>query len=267
MTIKLAKFFKTVSFFIAVVILLILFTLFGLTSSEKFRNFSLRNFPIPIALVNNQPIYSSELFSRLSLLPSKSQTPDIKNQVLKQLIFEAKQTIVLKNYKAKLGNYNDFLDNSTASEIGIIKSASLAKAKADTYKFWFNSQEHLNSNAYNQAKQILLDFKNQGDFNTLVKQYSQDNSSKEIYGDLGYLQIKDLLFELQNPLSNAEINQVLILPSRKGIHVFNIQNKKISEKGENMLYLKQIFIQPNNYSDWINQQSKTIKTIYFFNSL
>ncbi len=253
---------KTLKILLLVGLVALVTALLILTSQSPLKVKLLKKFPVPFIWVGNLPIYSNEFFYRLSLLPLESQTLEVKQNLLKQLVFEKQLKLIFSSKTSALQNANRFLQTSeTAYSSRSLKLAGQVKAQTDAYKFWFNSQTNLNTEAYRRAEYILTKLNEASEFDDLAKQYNQDNLSKELNGDLGYVKLKAVLWELQEPLAKAEVNQVLLLPSRKGLHILKVQNKKPVENQETMLYLKQIFIQPADFSAWVNTQSKKIKII------
>lgn len=229
----------------------------------------LKALPLPVVLVENQPIWSNQLLERLEdyrLVYGKNSMPSIseaKKTIQERLIFEKKLEILARKERAELLGWEQFSGSvlEENSKNALLSRAAEVLGREDAFKFWYYSQKPLNQEGYKLAD-FLVEEINQGrDFGLLAKTYGQVPPQEGIEGDLGPLKVADVLFELKEPLLQAKTGQILILPSRLGLHVTWVYLKKVSETGEDMLYLKQIYLPGNDFKEWVEKETKNYKII------
>lgn len=264
---SLSKIFAIIglAFFILAVFLFWLASAQGSATKHKI----LQTFPFPIMLVENQPIYSRGFYKRLEnakLLSSKDPTfneADAKREILNRLIYETNLEILAGQKHAKLQNWKNFaqLPNALFQNNTLLYDASASQGREDSFKFWFYSQRQLNETAYQLGVFITQKLKEGENFGELARCYSQDKNSLGIDGDLGDILAGKLLDELKEPLLTAKTGDTMILPSRLGIHIIQIYLKKISNSGEDVLYLRQIYLKGENFEEWVKTETKDYKII------
>ncbi|MEK6645333.1 MAG: peptidylprolyl isomerase [Candidatus Firestonebacteria bacterium] len=77
--------------------------------------------------------------------------------------------------------------------------------------------------AYNKAKEILGKIKNGDDFSKIAKEYSDDETTKEIGGDLGIIKKGDMIKEFDDAafsLSSGEVSSIIKTPL--GLHIIKV---------------------------------------------
>lgn len=241
--------------FLAIFIIFIIWIVFDKTSSK--RDWVLKYFPFPVAVVDGQIIYSKDIFKRLEYKNSigSSNENNSKNDIFLRIVFERNIEKFIRLYGIeKLPN--DYTPNNE-----IVKSIKLSeeliknKLNEDSLKFWFYEQKNLNKKAYELAEYLLKQIQNGKEIEILSQTYNQDKSSFHTMGDLGYINESELLFEVKNALLSKPDEKIVMMPSRYGIHIIEIKNKKQNDFNENMLYLKQIFIKGNDFYDWYKKQT------------
>ncbi len=240
--------------------------------------------PFPAAFVDGHPIFARELVRRLSLAEQYSTSNKQKTStdiILGQLIDEKNTQIIAQKYGVSVGSkqLDDELEKiknqSPKNFTALLKSYGISEStfkleilKPDILRTnllsWFNAQRSINSTQYALAdslkQQITSASSSTSTFATLVKNYSQDPGSKTMQGDMGFVEINNMLTELKAPLDSAKPGDVIILPSRYGIHIFQIiAADRNGPNNSPRLEIKQIFLQAGDFSSWFNGEINNIK--------
>ena len=79
---------------------------------------------------------------------------------------------------------------------------------------------------------------------------SQDSFQQATGGDLGFVDITQLLPELRQVVGGMKVGDVKVIPSRYGINIM-----KLEGKNGNQLHLRQIFLQGGNFQMWYNNET------------
>jgi len=243
------------------------------SSDSKIKRAVLKSLPLPIMLVENQPVLSPELIQRLSDYKDIYAKTDgfnevaAKTKILERLELEAKYSVLARKKKASLSNWANFVVDlpEEKGNKSALKRAQESKAREDAFKFWFFSQKNLNSSAYEIAEHLKNELNNGADFGELSKNFNQGAQTRSLEGDTGPITQSALLNELKEPLLSAKQGQALALPSRLGVHLIQVYLKKISDSGEDVLYLKQIFLKGSDFDSWIRAETKDYKVINLIN--
>lgn len=240
--------------------------------NSRLKTAILRSLPVPVTFIQNRPVYSDELYSRLDsakIVYSKTgfQQQKVVAEIYNRLVYETYLKILAHEKKASLNSWQDFAD-APSSELQngrLLAKAAQSQGEEDSFKFWFYSQQNLNQDAYRLADLILKRISEGESFEDLAKIYSQDKISAQLDGDLGPVLAENLMFEFKNPLLQAKQGETKILPSRQGLHIIQIYLKKISEEGKDVLYLKQIFLKGSDFEKWVKDETKNYKIIRIIN--
>jgi hypothetical protein len=123
---------------------------------------------------------------------------------------------------------------------------------------WFVKQKNLNAEAYAQIDRVEQRLSNGEDFGQLARQISQDSSSRDTAGDLGFVDPTQLVTEMREPVFAMTPGETKVIPSRYGLSLIKLQ-----EKNGNLYHLYQIFIASSDFDTWLNNQTQAIKTINF----
>lgn len=218
--------------------------------------------PIPIAFVERQPVYASELLANYNDYKALQDKEFKKSTITKQQIliwlFEEKKLNILAQRNKVIVDLENFADlpKNKIQNISLVKRASNWQALDANMRYWFHSKKELNKETYDLLNNLQTKINNGEDFGILAQNYSQDQSSLSLQGDLGPILAENLLFELREPLMQTKIGQAIILPSRLGIHLILPYLKKLSEEGKDMLYLKQIYVTGENFEEWFKNETK-----------
>lgn len=247
-----------------------------------------RVLPIPVALVGNKPISQAEYFKRLDAAEKYySQSPegapkDIKKQVMDSIIGEFKLKLLAEqkgfsitgqeidaqyaNMVKDMAGGDEKQLETMISQYGMDKedfkkqviSSDLLRVKLAV---WFNEQRDLNQPAYkiiDEAQSQLNEGKN---LESLAKQYSQDEASSQLEGDVGFVEESQLLPEFQKALDGIDDGKTALVVSRFGLHMLKVQARDNNgTNGTNRVHLKQIFVKAEDPTNWYNSQVDKIKT-------
>jgi hypothetical protein len=243
--------------------------------------------PLPVALTGNHPIPMKNFILRYNLAeqlslsqPNGLSDGQIKQQAYNRLITDAETAqIAAKNnifisqaqinadyasraQAADLGSYKNFEDllfsyglDENDFKNQVIKPVLLSVA----LQTWFNSQNKFNPQEYALANSLVQRIQQGEDFSALAGQYSQDQTGQSLGGDLGFVQVKNLLKELQETVDAMPPGGVKIIASRFGLHIVRLEQKIGSA-----VHLSQIFINTQGYNQWLIGQQQNIKVWQLF---
>ncbi len=258
------------SFFALAILLFLLFVWFRNSNNSRMKINFLNNIPIPIIFIDTQPIFANEISNRTKQgkqinNKSLSQTKtEIFSSAKNQVIYEKKLKVLSKRLNTELENnakeiYKDYLTQNKTGFEEIWKNFAFKQA----FKYWFYEQKEYNLKAYELAQEILNQLNQDVSFEDLAKQHSQDSFSNFLGGHLGKINSESLLYELRNKLLHYEgnTNQNILIASRLGLHIVQVYKKEISNTGETMLYLKQIYLAGENFENWVQNATKDIRII------
>ena len=247
--------------------------------------------PLPAAAISGNFIPVSEFASRLQGSENyytEEQKPipaSLQNQVLQELIQEKETEIVAKKNSVSLSDKElDTQFNQLEQQLnqtdpnGFVSMVAKYGLSQNQFKeevlspnllstdliIWFNSQRSLNPAQYSLADSIQNQSTSSSTFISLVKQYSQDPNTKDLEGDMGYLELQAVLPEFKGPLDAAKIGDTLVLASRYGIHILYIENKDMNGTGgSSRVHVRQIFLQPENFASWYDDQTKNFHVSHY----
>lgn len=267
----------------AVVILLvfIFWLYFGQLTPKKTLIF--QKLPLPYALINGSTVPMRDYIFRYNLTKqilkntgTVQTDSEIKQTVKSELIYNEEinqlaqrygivtgQTQIDNEYNYRLSQDPSYNENITSAynlssdqiKNTIIKP-ELVKINLET---WFNSQTSLNKDAYAEANDLMLKIKQGQAFSDLASSQSDDLSDKIFSGDLGFVSVTSLLPELRDSIENMKPGDTKIIPSRFGLHIIQLEDFG----NDNLLHLKQIFINSNNFNNWLNNQMRQFWVITF----
>ena len=246
----------------------------GSVTGAKTRAFQI--LPLPIALVNGSPLFMNSLSQRYTLGqkisgvngPQKSAILDqmALEEQLRQ-VAEANGVFVSQKQidseyqdrasQADLQGKNSFEDLlntyglSAAAYKNQVITPELMQINLQT---WFNGQKALNTAVYSQAENLLQRIQAGEDMSVLAASFSQDQNTKSVGGDMGFMDPANSLPELREPLSEMQAGEARILPSRFGLHIVRLE-----EKNGNSLHLRQIFLGTGSFDKWYAQQAQKYK--------
>lgn len=254
--------------FLILVMVLLLWLKFGNWGQAK-ENVALK-LSYPIKLVGGKPIPIKEFEERLDLAKIYFEDKENLNyQIAEQLVLEKKTEILANRYgiepnQKTIQNEFEYIKKEESLYIEkfnltdeLLKNKILTQENLkNQLKIWFNSKEEFNKKEYNTAQGLLERIEKGESIEALALIYSKDETGRLLQGDLGFLEISSLLPEFQEALDLKEAGIIELVPSRFGLHILGIEDKK-----EQKLHLRQIFIPINNFESWFQNELEQITTI------
>jgi hypothetical protein len=246
--------------------------------------------PYPLAFVGPQPVLMRDFLHHYKLAKKYYERngslseQEIKNSVVKNLLEQAKLKEVASKYnvtitekvlnaeilrkQAEAANKGQTLENLLKVEGMNLEDYKQIVVKpellATNLTIWFNGQKNLNSEVLAKAGE----FKNRVDkgenIEVLAKQFSEDNTSRMLGGDLGFVQVDEILPELQIELDSMPAGETRVLISRYGVHMVKLEEK--DNKGERSsvrYHIKQVFLTPASFEQWYAAETNKIKVKRF----
>ena len=250
---------------------------------------------LPAAIVNRTLIPASEVFNRFHIAKALGDETkgvnddEAKDKILNKLINDTQLEIVAKQYDASLSaaeldrEYKDVIDqlaqgNQQAFEDAIKQRSGLSAAEFKDkiveplalkakLMLWYNDQPDLNNDVYKKIDSLVGQIKDGSDFGTLAKANSEDDASKEYAGDVGEVNIKQLLPEFSEALNKAEVGSTVVIHSRHGHHVVKVLTHDKPTTGDETIHIQEIFLKPQGFEDWYQRQvdATVIKKLINFN--
>ncbi len=228
--------------------------------------------PYPAATVNGRPILIKDVLWRQQITQSSQDT------ALNLIVSEKQMDVVADKFgigvSAKdldselsiIKQQDDF--NSLISKYGLSENDFKNKVLkpellSSQLKLWFNGQRSLNPAQYALADAIKLQLNKDSSsstFASLVAQYSQDNSTKPLDGNLGFVENNQLWPEFQAAVESAAAGSLVTVPGRDGLYIFRIQAK--DNNGQNnspRTELQEIYLKTADFNSWYNNEIKNIK--------
>ncbi len=243
--------------------------------------------PFPVALVDSTPVSQSEYFKRLEAAKSFYKTNsqpepgDLKQQVLDNLIAEQKLKMLAKQRGIQVNSrevdeqYNSMVkDLAGGDENKLDEMITQYGLNREQFKqqiiyndliraqlaVWFGNQRNLNETAYKTMDEVQKQINEGKSLESLASQYSQDQASSQMEGDVGFVEENQLLPEFQKGLDSIAEGKVGLVVSRFGLHMLKVVGKdNQGTNGASRVHLKQIFIKTEDPTAWYNSESDKIK--------
>jgi len=126
------------------------------------------------------------------------------------------------------------------------------------------ADEKMNAKGYETARDIKTKLGQGADFAELAKQYSQDTTSKDLGGDLGWIVPEDLAPDFREAVFKLQPKQVSdILTSPYGLHIVQVLESSKDDSGKTSVHLRQIMLSDFNFDQWLEQQRNEAKVWKF----
>lgn len=259
---------------------------FGPMNSLKQKVFSV--LPFPAAVVADRPISLKSYITRYQLAQTFSrnsgqqQPDDLKTLVFNRMIAETEIEALAKQHgvtatgpeidqefrwqQSQLQAQGQNLTQELA-QYGINQQTyktELVKTNvmAANLTTWFYSQRNLNPEAYATADQILSQFQAGAKFEDLAKTFSQDEQSKALGGDVGFVELDQILPEVQNTLKDTSLGQAQLAATRYGLEIIEVMSPDGNgANGATRLHLRQIFLAGQDFKTWYDQETKNFKIL------
>lgn len=228
----------------------------------------------PMAMVGSTIVTKSEFKKNLSLAKRFNANPNQSNifnllleekqkeQLLNKYRINRSQTVVdeLKYYKTgNTDQYNDLLRKYFSNSEKLFVDFVVERQAYDAaLRIKYNSDFGANNNTYNKADNILKRLLNGESFEELAV-LSDDKTSGQLGGDLGFVSSGQVLPELEKVISTSTMGEIKkeIVVSRLGYHI--LYPVEVAERnGEQVWHVRHILVQTMGYEQWLDQQLKTI---------
>jgi len=236
--------------------------------------------PLPMALVNFQPLPMGNFLTRFSAAQKvlgQPQAEQDKFKIVDRLIWElelrqmasgrdifisqkqidqayadAGETVDLKGS----ANFQNYLASQGLSPDAFKEDALRPAILLSQLHVWFNSQQNLNPQAYQLADSLIGEINSGTDMAVLAGEYTQDPAGKEASGDMGFVQITDLSPELRETAGGMKVGEAKIIPGAAGLYIFR-------DEGQigNQIHLRDILLQTSDFNAWLDNQIKNFKVI------
>jgi len=274
----LKKFYWVLAFVLILLITTVVWLYSGTLSEAKLKIF--KTVPLPMALVNGRPISAGKFLARFAVAQKtlgQNGAEGTKLAIASELIREAEVSRLASQrdvavsakqidleYAAVSGqtdlgggpNFEEFLQSRGLSESSFKNDVLKPKLLLNGLRIWFNLQPNLNSAAYQKANSLLEQINSGGNMPALAARFSEDAAGKSADGDMGFVQITDLSPELRESVSNMKPGEVKIIPGLLGINIIRLEGQT-----GNLLHLRQIFLNTNDFNAWLDSQAKNFKII------
>lgn len=201
--------------------------------------------PVPLALVENQPVFAQDYLEAEQIGQSAGVTG--QSQIFDAAIRLKKYQVLLKNLGLKPIN-GDLPQNS-------LSGLSDFAASDNGLRLYYNSQAAFNAETYAKADDLLKKTVSGEAFSSLAQTYSQDAFSKNFGGKAGVVDLSQLPSELLGPVSQMKPGETKIIPSRLGLHIIRLENLP-----GNHPELSQIFLNLDGYQAWLEKNLNALKT-------
>lgn len=239
-----------------------------------------RILPMPIALVNGQPLFMKDYLVR-DAVAQKTLGRNSQRQtalaVVQQMINEAEvsqlaaqegvsvsQKQIDDEYlavseRANLHgqkNFEIFLQSQGLNENFFKNNIIKPELLLNQLRIWVNSQPNLNSQAYQSAGSLLKQINSGGDMADLASRFTQNLAGKSSGGDMGFVQITDLSRELRESVSALKPGETKIIPGLEGLFIIRLEGQS-----GNRLHLREIFLNTNDFNSWLDSHKENFKII------
>ncbi len=239
--------------------------------------------PYPLALVNWRPITMRDFEKRLDIAEKAYQgqqgvdQQQLRDQIFMRLVSESVlRQVAGRNGVAVSGGQLGAAYDLTASQFQQQNGQSMESLLSglrltpdefknevlkpsllgDNLAAWFSSQENLNPQQYAKVRDLQQQIDAGADFADLAKNNTEDDAGKLTEGDMGFVDMAQALPEFQAGLADARDGDVVLVPSRYGLHLVKVlERDNNGENGGLRLHIRQIFIKPADFQAWYSAQA------------
>jgi hypothetical protein len=274
-----------ISLVVLIIVILIaggIYIAYGPASSTKTK--LLNSIPYPISYVGGKPIFYKQVAKRLEVAEKNNagseqvESSELKSKIVENIVEEQKLELTADKYGVstnddEIGNlFSQTVESAAGGDSSQFETMlsdfglTSEEFKNDILKpqvlytnlvVWFNSKQDLHSEIYKELDEIKQKMSNGESFESLAKQYSDDETSKDLEGDMGKVEISQVIPEISKQVSGMQQGEIKVVPSRYGVHYIKLEGKDDASKE---YHLKQIFLEPTaNFRDWYEEQSKQFK--------
>lgn len=250
--------------------------------------------PLPAAMIGSKFVATKDLLAKLQLANQifggeEKITTEGRGQVYDQLLLNKKLEVLTNRYgikatdddiqKAYQSNINKYAagdEKSFSDQLSSYAHMDIATFKNQVVRqevllaklsIWYYEQESKNQEAYKKARALLSKLDTGAKFEDVAKENSAVEADKSFAGDTGFFNYEDLLPEFQKAVNSMSQNQVVLTPSRYGLHIMKLLARAKDDSGKEQLQLQQIFIEGGDFSAWLKEQNEQIRTIKFLKDI
>lgn len=267
---RIAKtFLKTFGILVSVLVILIgIFSIWFYSSpASNFKNRVASMLPFPAAFVGGHPVYIKDVLRRNNL---------------DQLVQQQQVIVVADKYgisvgKPQLDGQFNLIKQQTPNFSSLVNQNGLTEAEFKTsvlkpellytnVRVWYNGERSLNKDVYSLAdsikQQLSATSATSSLFSDLAARYSQDEATKNMGGDLGFVNIGSLWPEFQSVFDSMSVGDARIVPGRDGVYIFQIMAKDNNGPNNSLrAETREIYLQTSGFQEWYANETKNIKII------
>jgi hypothetical protein len=228
--------------------------------------------PLPAARLNGQFISLNKYYEyRDFLKPVGASSEMILDQLLENQIYQAlAKKSQLKIGSQELENYYQYLLTQIGPEPEKVYGFSEAQFKELVIKpDYLQKQVQIhwlseNAGSLKSYQKILLarsELKKGMDFTEAARTFSEDEQSKYLGGDLGFIFLSELppwIKEEVVKLPEGEMSGIVVSP--QGYHIFKA-NVILKDKDE--IQLRQIFVSETGFAEFFQKQKQAVEVLVF----
>jgi parvulin-like peptidyl-prolyl isomerase len=241
---------------------------------------------LPVAMVNSRLISAKDFLQRYNVAKELAKSDDsikpqeVQGQILDQLVDNEKLEIlsdrnnvtvtdqeIEDQYKGVVGqftgdeeSFSQALKETYGLSVEDFKSSVIRPdVLRSNLNIWFNGQESLNQEAYGKRKELLDKLAQGKSFEDVVKEYTQDEATKQFGGDAGFVAESELSPEFRQGLKEVKSGDQLNIVSRYGLHIVKVPEVN-REQGEAKYHILQIFVQQDGFEQWYAQETGKISS-------
>lgn len=232
--------------------------------------------PLPVATVNGRLISLSDWWDLQELdarfaIPRDAMGEERKKLLLEHLVDSRIISVLFKRYATSSGysqaDYEVYLAQKFRSALELsdkafIKFVIFPDFQQTRLKIWWYREDN-SSEPYNTAKSTHQQIADGAKFEDLAELRSDDEETKYIGGDLGFLAIADLQPWLSHAISGLRVGEVTdIIPAPDGYYILKLAGT--SQEGEvAKIRVKQIYIKSESYEDFFESEKRKLKILVF----
>ncbi len=283
---KKRSFAKIIGIIIAVIIIIIIAVGLWLyySPASAFKSKVMQKLSYPLTLVNGKAISYSEVTRRYEIAKKGDSTlgpitdPAVSGKILKSLIEGAELKLLATKYSISSSNqdmdylFEEIADTTTSGDKQALATrlekmgVTVDEFKKDILEpqiiftnlaVWFNTQRQFNVDSYKKMDVVQQAISQGQTFEEAAKTYSEDDSSKNLEGNMGSLPLKTILPELSVQIATMKTGEVKLITSRYGLHLIKVDS---IDTQAGTYKLKQIFIKAgDDFQNWFDQQKKSYR--------
>jgi hypothetical protein len=278
--------YKTIGIVVGAILLLLILSIiwFYYSPASAFKSKIMKKLSYPLTIVNGQAISYKEVSRRYDIAKKGNPSlgnlsdPEVGGKILDSIVENNELDLLSKKYGVQVTSsdldtmYGKVVDTTTNGDQEALRGM-LDRMGITTDEFkkdilrpqviftnlavWYNGQKQFNEDGYKKMDSIQQAITQGQKFEDLAKIYSEDESSKNLEGDMGDVDLKTILPELSSPIATMKTGDIQRIPTRYGLHLIKVDSKN-DQTGT--YHIKQIFIKTGaDFQNWYDQQKNSYK--------